>query len=192
MKEAFKYITNYDKATVADIETDGLLDSVTKVHIIGFQMSHQNEVSYFWGDTQGDRIKNMLQWHIDNSIPMVFHNGIGFDRPALEKVYGMDLSELMVIDTLWVSYYLNINHRRHSVEALASDYGVAEKFEVSSEDWETLSKEDAIERVVSDVKIGNAVWQDFKGRLEEMYSLAKEKIDSVEVGGKRTSQEEKI
>lgn len=191
MKENFSYIPNYEKATVADLEADGLLDTISKIHIVGFQMYHQDKPSYIFGENQ-DRIAAMLDWHIENKIPMVFHNGIGYDKRALEIVLGKDLSELMIIDTLWLSYYLNIDKKSHSIEELSKDYDVAEKFFVDPDDWVNLSKEDAIERVVSDVEIGKAVWDDFKGRLEEMYSLAKVEIDAGVVGGKRVHKGEEI
>lgn len=192
LDENFRYIKNYSKATVSDLETDGLLNTISKIHIVGYKMHNSEDIKYFWGDTQEDRIRAMLEWHINNEIPIVFHNGICFDKKALEIVLGIDLSELMIIDTLWLSYYLNIDKARHSVEALSKDYNVSEKYQLNEGSWENLSKEDAINRVISDVDIGNAIWQDFKQRLEEMYSLAKEQIDSGNVGGKRVSPDEKI
>lgn len=39
------------------------------------------------------RIKAFFQWHIDNQVPVVFHNGVWFDIPLVEKLYGMDLSK---------------------------------------------------------------------------------------------------
>lgn len=187
-----KQIFNYKKATVLDIESDGLLDEATKIYIVGFQMHNHKDVKVFWGDTQEDRIKALFQWHIDNQIPVVAHNGITYDIPLIEKLYGMDLSNLMVIDTLGLSWYLNIHHNKHSIEVLAEDYDVGSKFEVDSGDWVKLTKEQAINRVTSDVVINKAMYDDFVCRLEDMYSLSKEMIDKGLVGGKRVSPDEKI
>lgn len=187
-----KQIFNYKKATVLDIESDGLLDEASKIYIVGFQMHNHKDVKVFWGDTQEDRIKALFQWHIDNQIPVVAHNGICYDIPLIEKLYGMDLSNLMVIDTLGLSWYLNIHHNKHSIEVLVEDYDVGSKFEVDSGDWVNLTKEQAINRVTSDVVINKAIYDDFIYRLEEMYSLSKEMIDKGLVGGKRTSPDEKI
>lgn len=187
-----KQIFNYRKATVLDIEADGLLDEATKIYIVGFQMHNQRDVRVFWGDTQQDRIKALFQWHIDNQIPVVAHNGISYDIPLIEKLYGMDLSNLMVIDTIGLSWYLNIHHNKHSLEVLAEDYDVGSKFYVDSGDWINLTKEQAINRVTSDVVINKAMYDDFVCRLEDMYSLSKEMIDKGLVGGKRVSPDEKI
>ena len=55
-----------------------------------------------------------------------------------------------------------------------------------------LSWEDAVKRVTPDVQIGSIIWEDFKARLEEMYSLAKVEIDSGNVGGERSYVGEEI
>ena len=190
LKENFEYITNYKKATVCDLESDGLLDTITKIHIIGYKLYNSEEVGWLFGDDDLGRIHKMLDYHIDNKIPMVFHNGVGFDKRAMEMVLERDLSELQIIDTLWLSYYLNINLKSHSIEALSSQYDVGDKFEVDPEDWKDLPKDVAIKRVTSDVEIGTAVWEDFRSRLEEMYTLAKDEIDSGNVGGSRMYPDE--
>lgn len=185
-----KKIYNYRKATVFDIETDGLLDEVSKIHILGFKMENLG-IKTILGSNH-ERIKAMLAWHIENEIPVACHNSISYDIPALEKVLGLDLSKLMVINTLSLSWYLNINHNKHSLEALSHEYDVPEKYAVADDAWENLSYDDAVKRVTSDVAINTAVYHDFIDRLEGMAAAAKKVIDNGEVGGKRTSPEEII
>lgn len=187
-----KQIKNFHKATVLDLETDGFLDEVTKVYICGYRMHGQSETKVLWGDTEEHRIRAMLQWHIDNEIPLAGQNFITYDVPVLEKLYNLDLSKLMVIDTLTLSHYLNIDKQRHSLEALASDYDAGSKFAVDNTDWVNLTREQAINRVTSDVDINVAVYQDFLSRLEDMYTRSKEVIDDGSVGGKRVSEDEVI
>lgn len=189
MEACLKQIKNYKNATVFDLETDALLEEVTKIHICGYKMKGK-PISTFWGDSQYDRVKAMFKWHIDNQTPVVCHNAITFDIPVLEKVLGMDLTELMVIDTLTLSWYLNINHKRHSLEVLAQEYDVPEKFFVDEKDWSNLTKEQAVKRVTSDVAINSAVYDDFVSRLEDMATMAKDAIDGGLVGGKRISRSE--
>ena len=67
---------------VGDIETDGLLDILTKVHCLVLQDVDTEEVfSYGPNEIQEglDRMKGADR--------LIFHNGINFDFPALEKVY---------------------------------------------------------------------------------------------------------
>jgi DNA polymerase I-like protein with 3'-5' exonuclease and polymerase domains len=191
-KHSTEDFKKYKEATVMDIESDGLLDKATKIYILGFKMYNKKVVNTFWGDTQEDRIKAMLSWHTENKIPVVCHNAKTFDIPLLEKLYKLDLSDLVVIDTLALSWYLNVDKEKHSLEFLAKDYDVGEKFQIDDEDWKNLTKEQAINRVTSDVEINFAIYQDFIQRLEDMYSLAKDKLDEGVVGGKRVNKKEHL
>lgn len=185
-----KKIYNWERASVSDIETDGLLDTISKIHIVGVQLDGRSDVTLLDGKNH-DRIKSMLTYHIDNEIPIVGHNFISFDVPAFEKVLGIDLSKLMVIDTMVLSWYLNVDKERHSIEELAKDYPEAsKKYQIDPDQWETLDWDEAVKRVTSDVEINKIIWEDFKSRLIDMYSLGKEQIDSGNVGGLRVSEDE--
>ena len=181
-----KKIFNWKNATVGDIESDGLLDVATKLHVLSYQMQW-GDVSSFNASTQESRIKAFFQWHIDNNTPVVFHNGAWFDVPLVEKLYGMDLSNLMVIDTLPLSWYLNISRTKHGLDSFFEDYGIA-KPKVG--DWKNLTYEEYKHRCEEDVKINKALWEDLKKRLIEMYTQVKLHIDAGVVGGPRVSDDE--
>jgi len=182
-----KLIHNWQKATVFDLESDGLLREATKIHVLCCQMDGGKNVTIKGSDT--DRIKKFFDYHIDNQIPLVVHNGISFDVVLVEKLLGIDLSKLMVIDTLALSWYLNFNRNKHGLGTFHEDYGI-EKPPV--EDWQNLSYEEYAHRCSEDVKINVALWKDLKQRLIEIYTLAQAKIDDGSVGGKRMSEDEKI
>lgn len=182
-----KPIYNWQKATVADLESDGLLREATKIHVVCCQMVNGKKVTIKGSDH--DRIKAFLNYHLDNEIPLVIHNGISFDVVLLEKLLGMDLSKLMVIDSLAISWYLNFNRQRHGLGTFHEDYGI-EKPPV--EDWQNLTYEEYAHRCSEDVKINVALWEDLKERLTELYTLAQEQIDNGSVGGKRMSEDEVI
>lgn len=181
-----KPIYNWKLATVADLEADNLLDMATKLHVLGFQMN-EKEIKTFRGSTEGERIVKFFQWHVDNEIPIVMHNGISYDVPLMEKLFGIDLSKLMLIDTLALSWYLNPDRRQHGLGTFWEDYGI-EKPVV--EDWSEQPYEVYQNRVVEDVKINQALWKDLKKRLIELYTTARVEIDSGAVGGKRLSNDE--
>lgn len=181
-----KPIYNWKLATVADLESDNLLDLATKLHVLGFQMN-EKEIKTFRGSTEGERVVKFFQWHVDNEIPIVMHNGISFDVPLMEKLFGTDLSNLMLIDTLALSWYLNPDRRQHGLGTFWEDYGI-EKPVV--EDWSEQLYEVYQNRVVEDVKINQALWKDLKKRLIELYTTARIEIDSGAVGGKRLSDDE--
>lgn len=183
-----KDIFNWQSATVADIEADSLLKDATKIHVLSYQMEGK-EVKSIDKRSQEDRIRRFFQYHIDNKIPVVMHNGIGYDIPLVEKLLGMDLSGLMVIDTLGLSWYLNFKRKSHGLDSFHEDYGI-EKPKV--DDWENLTYEEYENRCQEDVKINKALWEDFKARLVEIYSESKGAIDSGEVGGKRMFDGEEL
>lgn len=181
-----KKIYNWKKATVGDLESDGLLDIATKLHVLSYQMQDKDVMS-FNASSQENRIRAFFQWHIDSETPVVFHSGIWFDIPLIEKLYGMDLSKLMVIDTLPLSWYLNIGRAKHGLDSFFEDYGIAKP---KVDDWENLSYEEYQHRCQEDVKINKALWEDFKGRLIDMYTQVKFNIDAGIVGGTRMSEDE--
>jgi len=182
-----KSIFNWKEATVFDIEADGLLDEATLMHVLSYRLADGRGGS-IKGDAE-ERIRNFFQHHLDNNIPVIAHNGISYDVPLVEKLLGMDLSKLMVIDTLALSWYLNYDRKRHGLDSFHEDYGI-EKPEI--EDWENLTYEEYKFRCEEDVKINVALWEDLKERLEDMYSLAQKEIDPGNVGGTRAFPEEEI
>lgn len=183
-----KPIFNWRKATVADIEADNLLDEATLMHVLSYQMVG-GAIKSIDKTNQYERIQKFFQHHIDNEIPIVMHNGISYDVPLVEKILGMDLSKLMLIDTLGLSWYLNFDRKIHGLDSFLEDYGIKKP---PVDDWENLTYEEYEERCRADVEINQALWQDLFGRLEEMYTRAKEVIDNGDVGGKRVSEDEEI
>lgn len=183
-----KNIFNWKKATVADLESDGFLDVATKIHVLGFQMN-MKEVMTFNGATEKERIVKFFEWHLDNEVPIVIHNGISFDVPLVEKLYEMDLSKLMIIDSLALSWYLNFDRRLHGLGTFHEDYGIEKP---AVEDWSEQPYEVYEHRVKEDVKINQALWKDLKQRLIEIYTTAKTEIDAGNVGGKRISDDEEL
>ena len=183
-----KAVKNWRKATVSDIETDGLLEQLSKLHVVAFQMYNKDTPSTINGKDI-NRVKAMLDWHIANEIPIVGHNFILYDVPALEKLLNIDLSELIVIDTMALSWYLNPARKKHGLDGFGSDYGV-EKPKIDN--WEDLTFEEYQHRCSEDVKINKLLWDDLSERLVEIYSKSKEMIDNNLVGGKRVSTDEVI
>lgn len=183
-----KKITNWRSATVADFEADGLLDEATKLHVLSYQLEGKG-VNSFHGTEEADRIKAFFRYHLEKKIPIVMHSGISYDIPLAEKLLGIDLSEIMLIDSLALSWYLNPNRPKHGLDSFHEDYGI-EKPKI--DDWENLSYEEYRHRCQEDVKINKALWEDLKARLIDMYTLAQAEINAGNVGGKRMSEDEEI
>ena len=113
-----KRITNWMNATVADIEADGLLEEATKIHVLSCKLVDR-KIQSIEGENI-DRLKAFFNYHIDKDIPIVMHNGVCYDVPLAEKILEMDLSKLMVIDTLALSWYLNIERNQHGLDSFLS------------------------------------------------------------------------
>jgi hypothetical protein len=180
-----KQIYNWENATVADFEANGLLREATKLHVLSCKLVSGKSLSIEGSDHK--RIKDFFQYHITNNIPVVFHNGKTYDIPLAEKLLGIDLSDLMVIDTLALSWYLNFDRNRHGLGTFHEDYGIEKP---AVEDWEGLTYEEYKHRCEEDIKINSALWEDLKRRLIEIYTLAQAEIDAGRVGGKRFSDDE--
>lgn len=213
-----KPITNWRKATVVDLEADGLLQTVTQMHVMSYKMhSPKLEGAFIEATIRRDKndrsgrdykaqVVAFFKYHIDNGVPVVMHNGIGYDAPAVEKLLGIDLSKLMVIDTLATSWYLSPERNLHGLDSFFGDYGIAKP---AIEHWEQQEGEtleeflDKMEhRCSMDVKINWALWADHMVRLEDIYTIAQEAIDYgytdpktdnwLPVGGTRISPDEWI
>lgn len=191
-----KSIHNWENATVFDIEGDGLLDNITMFHILSYHMADGRSGSLLGSEV--GRWSKFFKYHIDNQIPVVAHYGIWFDIPAVEKILKIDLSNLMVIDTVALSWYLNTKRKVHGLDSFFEDYGIA-KVKVAEDQWafKPSNKKEQEEhdnlmrlRCEDDVKINKALWGDFKVRLVDMYTKVKVQVDSDNVDGTRVSPRE--
>ena len=148
---------------VFDIETDGLLDKLTKIHVLSYQTSAMDEPrSIFDYDEMRDFF---LEYSLDHTLALAGHNIVRFDVPAVEKVLGIKIRAKLV-DTLGLSWYLHHQRQKHGLAVYGEEYGVP-KPEV--DDWEGLSKEEYAHRCEEDVKINFRLWRDLKRKLEKLY-----------------------
>jgi hypothetical protein len=147
--------------TVFDIETDGLLDSLTRLHCL---VAHTYENNQLLGETV---ITN--PWELANFLSgqamLVGHNIKRYDFPAIEKLTGYK-HKGQVIDTLALSWYLYPNEAEHGLEVWGERVGVAKPVIT---DWENLDTEDYINRCRTDVVINSIILGDFINYLKEIY-----------------------
>lgn len=132
------------------------------------------------------RLRSFFIWHLQNGVPLVAHNGICYDIPLAEKILGLDLSGIMLIDTLALSWQLNTKREAHGLDTFFADYGIAKP---KIDDWENLTYEEYRHRCEEDVKINWELWKDLSLRLFQMYKIAQRYIDSDLVGGTRLKGE---
>ena len=153
--------------TVFDIETDGLLDELTKIHV----MSWSNDM----GEVKHTHDYDEMRYVLLNSETLVGHNIIRFDIPAIEKVLGIEV-KARLIDTLALSWYLHHDRMKHGLEGYGEDYGVPKPV---IKDWNTLTPQEYAHRCDEDVKINNRLWRDLSMKLDKLYKDAEADKDRL-------------
>ena len=144
-------------STVFDIETDGLLDELTKIHVLSY-MGTDGEVHHMHD-------YNHMRTFFETVDVLVGHNIVRFDIPAVERVLDIKVNARLV-DTLGLSWYLNHERPKHGLEGYGEDYGVPKPV---IKDWNTLTPEEYAHRCDEDVKINNRLWRDLELKLNKLY-----------------------
>lgn len=149
----------------ADIETTGLLQDLAeqenpKMHNFCAKNIITNEVVYFTGEQSEE-----IQEFISKPRKYAIHNGVCYDKEAL-KFFGYDVSNMVVVDTLALSYYLYPTRDKHGLDAWGRSLGI-EKPKIDN--WENLTAEEYKHRVMEDVKIQEAVTKHLLKYLTMIY-----------------------
>ena len=155
-----------NKVLVADIESDGFLDKLTKLHVLSVGWKDSNGKWQIKSTNAEEDVRKVFE-NTNNFI--VMHNGRRFDRAAIEKIYNFKVGAT-IIDSLALSWWLYPNRQKEGkkfgLEFFGEDFGVP-KPKVT--DWEGLSYEEYKHRCEEDVKINILLWEDLKTKLELMY-----------------------
>ena len=149
--------------TVFDIETDGLLDQMTKIHVLSY--SDDNKTVIHTHDYD-----EMREFFLTRKT-LVGHNIVRFDIPAVEKLLGIKV-EARLIDTLALSWYIHHDRLKHGLEGYGEEFGVP-KPEIK--DWNTLTPEEYAHRCNEDVKINNRLYLLLNMKLNKLYTNENDK-----------------
>jgi len=87
---------------VFDLETDGLLDDVTKIHCLVIYDSETDSTAIYNDQGSQEPIVRGVQ-RLEDADVLVGHNVIGFDLPVLQKIYLWFDPQAFVLDTLLLS-----------------------------------------------------------------------------------------
>jgi hypothetical protein len=137
-----------------DIECDGLLDEVTKVHCISI-LYDNDPATYLYGPRD---IKSAIKKISEYNGYIVGHNICAYDVPVLSKLHGLKLHpKAKLIDTLLLGCILYPEDGILSLETWAKKLGLEEQ-KVQHEDWSTYSAAMG-ERCRSDTIITRSVYQ---------------------------------
>ena len=154
--------------TVFDIETDGLLEEATKIHVLSWMDEN--------GVVQHTHDQFNMAVFFTQAKTLVGHNIIRFDIPVVEKLLGIKV-EAKLVDTLALSWYLNHDRPRHGLEGYGEDYGVPKP---KITDWNNLTPEEYAHRCNEDVKINAKLYKDLSAQLEWLYQDQTERENFVQ------------
>lgn len=87
------------RQVILDLETDGLLEELTRIHCLVLRDIDTNEVMSCADQPGYPSIAEGLE-AVKQAEKIYGHNLIGFDVPALKKVTGYDIPKEKVVDTL--------------------------------------------------------------------------------------------
>ena len=134
---------------IFDIETDDL--NATKIWCMTAQDSDSGEI-YTFAPHQLESGLELLQ----KADTLIGHNIIGFDIPVIKKLYGIDLSDKKLIDTLVMSRLFNpVREGGHSLEM----WGYRLKYpKIEFDEYEEYSSE-MLDYCRRDVQLNSLVFQ---------------------------------
>lgn len=147
-----------------DIEGNGLLNTITKLHCLSYcngKIGSKIRTTHDY-----DEMRKLLT----EATILIGHNIVTFDIPAAEKILNIRI-KAKLIDTLALSWYLNVKRNIHGLDSFGKEYGVNKP---KIDDWEGLTPKEYAFRCEEDVKINLFLWQDLKSRLLELYSSRKD------------------
>lgn len=151
------------REVVFDIETNGFLDKLTKMHVISWQDNTMDT------PTSGYSLEAVEE--VYSAEVIIGHNICRFDLDAIEKVYGIrPAKEVLIVDTLALSWYLDHERGarglRYGLESYGETFGHPKPKIV---DWSTLSVEEYTHRCEEDVKINVKLWKRLRNKLVALY-----------------------
>ena len=144
---------NIMKTIVFDIESDGLLDEITKIHCIACKDIVSKEEVQFTPDSLDGFAK-----YIDSVQCVIGHNVVSFDIPAIKKILGIDLSSKKIVDTLLLSKLLNPDRPAHSLEYWGQQLG---NYKGDFHDWSAFTQE-MLEYCIQDVRVNEQIYNALK------------------------------
>ena len=107
------------KIYFADLESTGLLHHLIeqgdKAKLHNFCAMSVDGKNMWTLHTDTDNERKTLQRFLDRDIVLVMHNGIQYDKYAL-KHFGYDVDKVHFVDTLALSWYLDLYKAKHGLE----------------------------------------------------------------------------
>lgn len=152
---------NLESIYIGDIESDGLLDEITKIHVFSF--AHKKRGEWIVGST--NKPEDIKRFFSNENNVIAMHNGVRFDGPAIEKIFGIEVKAL-IIDTLALAWYADFGRDKYGLEHYGIDFGVPKP---PVYDWKNEPYEVYKIRCEEDTKITIKLWEKLLNKLRLIY-----------------------
>ena len=144
---------------VFDLESDGLYDEVTKIHVLTYAGSGNELVSL----THYDDMREF----ITTTPNLIGHDILRYDLRVIKKLLHVEPAKsCKIYDTLPLAWYLDHDRLKHGLETYGEKYGIPKP---KIDDWKNLTLKQYIHRCEEDVKINIKLWEDLTKRLMFLY-----------------------
>jgi len=150
---------------IMDMETNGLIDRVTKMHCFCVSVYNGNKFLFKRTVKTGSELSLLfLELKAMDAI-IVGHNIIRFDFPVIKKLFNLDYTGTKW-DTLAMSYKLFPDRAEHGLEYYGNRYKVLKPV---VEDWKLDTIEKYVHRCEVDVEINTLVFSDLYSYFVDIY-----------------------
>lgn len=156
--------------SVIDIETDGLLDTATKIHCMCVHKVTEQGIQNLVFTDPNDMRLFLKKEHL-----LIGHNLGRFDIPAMEMLLGIEIG-CKFIDTLILSWYLYPLRTQHGLEEWGENFGIPKPPIV---DWKNEPVEVYVHRCTEDVKINTRLLHMMMEHLMELYDNNFEDVNKL-------------
>lgn len=147
---------------IFDIETDGLLDDVSKIHCMSWY-----DIDNHLGMIETTTSLQVMQDVMDRASTLIGHNIVCYDIPVLERMGVKVGTHATLIDTLALSWNLMPNRKSHGLGAWGITIG---NDKISIDDWQNLSEDDYKLRCEVDVEINLEVYKLLTAKADRLYN----------------------
>ena len=142
---------------IFDLETDGLLPDVSKIHCLAMTIEGAQASQIFANEDQYDNLEQALELMSD-AEGLIGHNILGYDLPVLKKLLGWvpnketKISDTLVVSRLAYSHMMTLDSKKkhiptklygsHSLKAWGYRLDMLKgEFNHEDTDWSTFTNE---------------------------------------------------
>ncbi len=150
---------------IMDMETDGLIDEVTKMHCFCVSIYKDNEFIEKLRIKDKDSLSDFFIKLESRGGILIGHNVIRYDLPVIKKLFNLTFNG-KVWDTLAMSFKLFPDQGEHGLEYYGNKYKVPKPV---IEDWVKGTEEEYLHRCETDVTINVILFGDLYSYFEDIY-----------------------